>query len=72
MSYWNEEKDKLISIRVNARKYAMVKSYIEQNKYKSYPTLSFGKIFNDALDELIKEKNISEPKPIKGQRKMKI
>ena len=57
---------------MNARKYEMVKAYIEQNKYRSYPMLSFGKIFDDALDALIKEKNITEPKPIKGQRRMNI
>ena len=72
MNYWNNEKDKLISIRVNARKYAMVKAYIDQNKHRTWPILSFGKIFDDALDALIKEKNISEPKPIKGQRRMNI
>ena len=72
MSYWNNEKDKAISIRVNARKYEMVKAYIEQNKYRSYPMLSFGLIFDEALDRLIKEKNITEPKPIKGQRRMNI
>ena len=71
MSYY-DEKNKLISIRVNARKYEMVKAYVEQNKYRSYPMLSFGKIFDDALNALIKEKNITEPKPIKGQRKMNI
>ena len=71
MSIYNE-KNKLISIRVNARKYEMVKAYIEQNKYRTWPVLSFGKIFDDALDRLIKEKNITEPKPIKGQRKMNI
>ena len=70
MSYY-DEKNKLISIRVNARKYEMVKAF-DQNKYGSYPMLSFGKIFDDALDRLIKEKNITEPKPIKGQRRMNI
>ncbi len=65
------EKDKLISIRVNARKYEMVKNYIENNKYKTYPILSFGTIFDEALDKIIKEKNIKEPKPIKGQIEIK-
>lgn len=69
MAVW-DEKDKLISLRVNARKYNMVKSYIDQNKWRTYPALSFGKIFDDALDALIKEKNITESKPIKGQHRM--
>ena len=66
------EKDKSISIRVNARKYEMVRAYIEQNKHRYFPVLSFGKIFDEALDKLIKEKNISEPKPINGQHKMNL
>lgn len=67
-----EEKDKLISLRVNARKYNMVKAYIEQHKYITWPALTFGRIFDDDLDLLIKERNISEPKPIKSQRRMDI
>lgn len=65
------EKDKLISIRVNARKYLMVKKYLEDNKYKTWTAMSFGKIFDEALDKFIKEKNIKEPKPLKGQTKIK-
>lgn len=71
MSVWDEH-DKLISVRVNRRKHAMVMAYIEQNKYRTYPALSMGQIVNDAIDQFIKEKNITEPKPIKGQRKMNI
>lgn len=67
-----DEKDKSISMRVNARKYNMVKTYIDQNKYRSWPVLSFGQIFDNALDAFIKEKHITEPKPIKGQHRMDI
>lgn len=69
MPIWDES-DKLIILRVNARKYNMVKAYIDQNKYRTWPALSFGKIFDDALDALIKEKHITEPSPIKGQCKI--
>ena len=65
------EKDKLISIRVNARKYGMVKSYLDKNRYKTIPATSFGTILDKALDSFIKDKNISvKPKTIKGQTKI--
>lgn len=69
MSYYDEH-DKLISARVNRRKYDMVINYIKENKYR-YPSLSMGNIFNDAIDQFIKEKHITEPKPIRGQHRMK-
>ncbi len=65
------EKDKLISIRVNAQKYEMVKSYLDKNRYKTIPATSFGTILDEALDSFIRDKNISvKPKTIKGQTKI--
>ena len=71
MSYWNDARDRPISVRVNRRKYAMIMAYIEQNKNIN-SKLSVGQILDEAFDQLIKEKNITEPKPIKGQRRMNI
>lgn len=66
-----EQKDKVVSMRVNSNKYNIIMAYVEQNKYKTYPALSFAKIIDEAMDAYIKAHNITAcpTKPIKGQLK---
>ena len=48
-------KEKLISVRVDSWKYNKVINYVQNNKYKTYPALSFADIVEDAIDKFIQD-----------------